>query len=25
MIVAVLFYGYFSVRLVISYGGMLFS
>jgi hypothetical protein len=25
MIVAVLFYGYFSVRLVISYGGMLFA
>jgi hypothetical protein len=25
MIVAVLFYGYFSARLVISYGGMLFS
>jgi hypothetical protein len=25
MIVAVLFYGYFSVRLAISYGGMLFS
>ena len=25
MIVAVLFYGYFSARLVISYGGLLFS